>query len=120
MHQNSIEIHIILMHKNDEYCVWNSLKTLASLVGSAFHDPCTCRSVRLMVLYDITTGWLTWVNQSLADGTDPRSGRNLFNKAKNASFRGECDFNYKTKQVDVSKLQKLQLLCVPIMVHAAS
>ena len=76
------------MHKNDEYCVWNSLKTLASLVGSAFHDPCTCRSVRLMVLYDITTGWLTWVNQSLADGTDPRSGRNLLNKARHARLKG--------------------------------
>ena len=42
-----------------------------------------------MVFYDITTGWLTWVNQSLADGTDPRSGRNLFNKARHARFEGD-------------------------------
>ena len=49
----------------------------------------TRRSVRLMVLYDVTTGWLTWVNQSLADGTDPRSGRNLFNKARHARFEGD-------------------------------
>ena len=47
------------------------------------------RSVRLMVLYDITTGWLTWVNQSLADGTDPRSGHNMFKKARRARYEGE-------------------------------
>ena len=41
-----------------------------------------------MTLYDITTGWLTWVNQSLADGTNPSSGRNLFTKAKNTTFTG--------------------------------
>lgn len=41
-----------------------------------------------MALHDIALSWLTYVHQSLLDNTDPRSGRNIFNKARNSSVRG--------------------------------
>ena len=42
-----------------------------------------------MALYDITNSWLLMVNESLTDGTDPTSGRNIFDKARNRSFTGK-------------------------------
>ena len=42
-----------------------------------------------MALYDIATIWLDALNRSITDGTNPRSGRNIFDKIKNTTFPGK-------------------------------
>ena len=47
------------------------------------------RHPSILTMYDVAYSWLSLVNQSLADNTDPRSGRNLFQKARNMTFTGK-------------------------------